>query len=727
MTTTTASKEGGGDDGKGGQEEGGGGEEDAPPALFTSFCHGGLEVIFVAINTPRSSPGEYDDMDDDRRPPSSFSPSHSTCHLLGIHARTRVPFQKCRIVDRRRHDDDDDGDDGHRHRHRRRRDDALEIVQLASHPTSGWIYAADNRGNVHSFRPVRSDPHVEAYGKYRWSSGTVARCRDVFFGRRCDDDDDYGRACFHRRGRTLARRRRPSRTVSPGSRDHVAATPPPGKSGAAASSSRGIYPLADNPPPLPAMDFGGDDDDDEDDGDNATSTTTAGHGVMICASMTERRVLIAHRDQLAIYDFSLSSPPVVADAFIDDSPSDRPPMEAHLLWTHKLRGCVIDRVSLSGDGSAIALSLLGEGVGVPYPFGVRTFVRDVNDGSGATGSSHTSDGVVPSIVDGGEFVGGGDAGMTNVVTANTGGGPPIHPPPQTQSIGLDGSSESESGEGSRTTTTTTTAARSDGGVRSGGGVALPLKRGGILYKPAQFLVHSAPVTRLAFRGHGTRTSSAHHNSSVWNEIEEGNDLLLTTCSSDCSVRIFSQNSWRQLMQWNSPPRSRADWVRGISAANLGDLDSAPTSSTGGSNRTSEDGNTPNKRGARVGQGQTSPMPKEGVDVPRHSSHSHDSQHVPHQKRSGENSISSDPSGDVDQALLTTKYTQPATFSSNSHSIPGTHAGAWIAELTFRNTFPALRLSRLSYMKTGGNDALPAHFESVAAILPPGSIAEEVGK
>jgi hypothetical protein len=121
------------------------------------------------------------------------------------------------------------------------------------------------------------------------------------------------------------------------------------------------------------------------------------------------------------------------------------------------------------------------------------------------------------------------------------------------------------------------------------------------------------------------------------------------------------------------------------------------------------------------------MPKDGVDMPNHSSHSHNSQHVQHQKRSAENSITSDTSGDLNQALLTTKHTQPSTFSSNFHSIPGTHAGAWIAELTFRNAFPALRLSRLSYMKTGGNDALPAHFESVAAILPPGSIAEEVGK
>ncbi len=174
------------------------------------------------------------------------------------------------------------------------------------------------------------------------------------------------------------------------------------------------------------------------------------------------------------------------------------------------------------------------------------------------------------------------------------------PLPQKQNINLDGSMELEVGDG--TSVTTTTPASGTGGC-GGDGIISPPKRG-ILYKPAQFLVHSAPVTRLAFRGYGTRTSLANHNSTVWNKIEEGDDLLLTTCSSDCSVRIFSQNSWRQLMQWNSPPKSRADWVWGISAANLDNLDSSLSSGNNDFNPTSENGNvnTPKIQGKKGDQG-----------------------------------------------------------------------------------------------------------------------------
>ena len=42
----------------------------------------------------------------------------------------------------------------------------------------------------------------------------------------------------------------------------------------------------------------------------------------------------------------------------------------------------------------------------------------------------------------------------------------------------------------------------------------------------QPLVHSVPVTRLAFWGNGTQTWDADCNDG---ECEEGNDLLLTSC------------------------------------------------------------------------------------------------------------------------------------------------------------------------------------------------------
>lgn len=143
---------------------------------------------------------------------------------------------------------------------------------------------------------------------------------------------------------------------------------------------------------------------------------------------------------------------------------------------------------------------------------------------------------------------------------------------------------------------------------------------------------------------------------------QGNDLLLTFCESDSAVRIFNQNNWKQLMLWAAPPNSRADWIRGSSAFSLGDLESEKKS-----------------KGSRA----------------------------PSRRPSG----ASDLSGGINTGLRN-------TVGSGS---PTTAAGAWIAEITFRGAFPALRLSRLSYMKRGNDDSQPAHFESVAAILPAGSI------
>lgn len=190
---------------------------------------------------------------------------------------------------------------------------------------------------------------------------------------------------------------------------------------------------------------------------------------------------------------------------------------------------------------------------------------------------------------------------------------------------------------------------------------------GLLYKPGPFLVHSASVSRISFRGFGHLTSSVHC------DIEEGNDLLLTYCDEDFSVHIFSQNSWKQLMTWTTPPNSRADWVRGISAFNLGDLEARK------------------KRTASSAPASRRPSISSGVG-----------------------------SEDVNAVLLggRTMPTQPTTAT------PTTSAGAWIAELTFRNRFPALRLSRLSYMKRGNDESQPAHFESVAAILPASSLLAE---
>ena len=97
---------------------------------------------------------------------------------------------------------------------------------------------------------------------------------------------------------------------------------------------------------------------------------------------------------------------------------------------------------------------------------------------------------------------------------------------------------------------------------------------GIVYKAGPFLVHSEAVTRISFRGKGLNHSSIYNDEASGNYlgVREGNDLLLTCCSSDGSFRVFSQGSWKMLFHWDTPPGSRADWVQGITMANLGDLD-----------------------------------------------------------------------------------------------------------------------------------------------------------
>lgn len=185
---------------------------------------------------------------------------------------------------------------------------------------------------------------------------------------------------------------------------------------------------------------------------------------------------------------------------------------------------------------------------------------------------------------------------------------------------------------------------------------------GMVYRPGPLLLHSTPVTRISFRGLGHKTSNVDDD-----DDGQGNDLLLTYCEEDSAARIFNQNSWQQLMLWIAPPNSRADWIRGSVAFSLGDLESQkkPRNNTGS--------NTSSRRPSATSS------TDEGINAGLRNARSLGS------------------------------------------GAPTTAAGAWIAEITFRNAFPALRLSRLSYMKRGNDDSQPAHFESVAAILPAGSI------
>lgn len=206
---------------------------------------------------------------------------------------------------------------------------------------------------------------------------------------------------------------------------------------------------------------------------------------------------------------------------------------------------------------------------------------------------------------------------------------------------------------------------------------------GILYKPGPFLVHTAPVTKLAFRGLGHETSSCKGLSDGSNggdgngEQRQGNDLLLTYSASNCTARIFGQNCWRPLTDWQTPSNTRVDWVKGVAAFTLGDLESQ-------------------KKPAQPKSAASSRLP------------------------SAANSVSS--AEDSSLAALNETLGRRSHFQSiPSHSAPLSNAGAWVTEVTFQGDLPTVRLSRLTYLKRGVDDLNPTLFEVVSAFLPTGSI------
>ena len=306
----------------------------------------------------------------------------------------------------------------------------------------------------------------------------------------------------------------------------------------------------------------------------------SGDDIVDISSSADYRLLVAHHEQLAIFD---AKPTALS--------SDVLTME--LIWTTTLDRAILS-ARISGDGSAIVLVVAGEGINNENPFGARTFIRDIEDGASVDGLATPSEALVR------------QASNNTAV--------------------------------------------------------------GIVYKPGPFLVHDSSVSHVSFRGFG------HVTSNLQCEGDEGNDLLLTYCESDNCVRIFSQNSWKKITQWKSPPHTRVDWVRGITSFNLGDLESRKS---------------------------------------RKKSNSSVSSRRP-------SSNSAEDSRGFSAAITGTRPFQAAPI----HPSPSSAGGAWIAELTFRSVFPALRLSRLSYMKRGSEDSQAAHFESVAAILPAGSVISE---
>jgi hypothetical protein len=293
------------------------------------------------------------------------------------------------------------------------------------------------------------------------------------------------------------------------------------------------------------------------------------------SSSSDHKVLVAHRNQLAVFE---ASP---LDLSEDDQAKKKSSAKilGTLLWTTSLQSNIVT-AKMSGDGQALVAVLDEPEEGGDC--GALTFIHDMEDGSNARTK------------------------------------PPLE---RNASVGM-------------------------------------------VYKSGPFLQHSSPVTRISFRGLG------HMTSIISSDDGQGNDLLLTFCEEDSAVRIFNQNSWKQLMLWAAPPNSRADWIRGSSAFSLGDLE-------------------PQKKHKSSGSRASSRRP------------------------SATSASEMSAGGGINAGLRSSR-----TLGTGAST---TAAGAWIAEITFRGAFPALRLSRLSYMNRGNDDSQPAHFESVAAILPAGSI------
>ncbi|GFH49862.1 hypothetical protein CTEN210_06338 [Chaetoceros tenuissimus] len=358
-------------------------------------------------------------------------------------------------------------------------------------------------------------------------------------------------------------------------------------------------------------------------------------------SSIDYKLLVAHADQIAVFDISPSEQDdeLMQEFENDEFDDEVESREGEILWTIRVRATIL-HAAIAGDGRSIAYVLQGEGIGVPYPFGVRTFVRDKEDGSSESLAKPPR-----------------PEGPTKSKSSELGRSGCITPPPIPNAKSSD-SSPFQYPEFEKNNM-------------------------GIVYKAGPFLVHSEAVTRISFRGKGLNHSSIYNDEASGNYLglREGNDLLLTCCSSDGSFRVFSQGSWKMLFHWDTPPGSRADWVQGITMANLGDLD--PLTKASMKSSTKND----------ITQSQSAKSASDLLTTPPRSKNSNNQ----------------------------TRNDASNSSGWQSQLTPNSAAGAWISEITFRGPYPAVRLSRLSFLKSGGDSWAPAHFDSVGTILPPATL------
>jgi hypothetical protein len=141
--------------------------------------------------------------------------------------------------------------------------------------------------------------------------------------------------------------------------------------------------------------------------------------------------------------------------------------------------------------------------------------------------------------------------------------------------------------------------------------------------------------------------------------ERGNDLLLTHCARDSVARIFAQHHWKELVDWTTLRNTRVEWIRGISAFTLGDL--------------------------------ASHRSKKGGAIPRTKS---------------------------EEDMYDILGKGAPAHSMPNHAQPYSGAGAWISELSFHGALPTIRLSRLTYLQRGIDEAYPSLFECVSSLVPP---------
>jgi hypothetical protein len=326
------------------------------------------------------------------------------------------------------------------------------------------------------------------------------------------------------------------------------------------------------------------------------------------------KVLVSHRDQVAVFDGQESSLPA-ASTIAHSPPSVQ--HSAELLWTAQLPGPVVT-AHISGDGQAIAVVCQRQRSDTEdeedvkaATDGVHTFERDWDDGSRRNDNNDDDDGLANS--------------NNNASTLKSRPKVALHRNASTSQ--------------------------------------------GILYKPGPFLVHSAPITRLAFRGYGTVTSS------IVKPGQPGNDLLLTYCESDCTARIYGQNHWNPLTEWITSPSTRVEWVQCISAFSLGDLESVSKPKNSASSSSTSPVTSPTGNGAVTEVHET-----------------------------------------LSKRLHFSSSAQSAGAGAAVNS-SSSHAGAWVMELCFGDSYPALRLFRLTYLERGVDDLNPTLLESISSYLP----------